>query len=340
MKIAHWLLGICLLIFLMVVIGGMTRLTGSGLSMVNWAPATGFIPPFTEAHWQELFDNYKQYPQFLKLNQHMELVDFKGIFWLEFIHRVLGRVIGLAFLLPFLYFWFRGMITKSLAPKLVIMFILGGLQGVLGWYMVKSGLVNDPHVSQYRLTAHLMLAVAIYCYALWVALGLLAEDRPATGYTMDIEKLTGKSLLLLGLVLITMASGGFVAGLKAGLIYNTFPLMGDSLIAPGVYSLSPWYLSALEDAVTVQFNHRLIALTTFFLIVGLFFYSRKLDLPTLTKNLLTLVLVASIIQVSLGISTLLLKVPLVLGASHQAGALILLSSLLLLYHHVKNTKPV
>jgi len=333
-------LGICLLIFLMVVIGGMTRLTGSGLSMVDWHPATGFIPPFTEAHWQELFDSYKQFPQFLKLNQQMDLVDFKGIFWLEFIHRVLGRVIGLAFLLPFLYFWFRGMITKSLTPKLIIMFILGGLQGVLGWYMVKSGLVNDPHVSQYRLTAHLMLAVAIYSYILWVALGLLTEDRPATGYTVDIDKLTGKSLMILVLVIITMVSGGFVAGLKAGLIYNTFPLMGDTLIAPGVYVLSPWYLSALEDAVTVQFNHRLLALTSFFLIVGFYIYSRKLDLPSLTKKLQILVLVAGALQVGLGVSTLLLRVPVILGASHQAGALILLSSLLLLHHHLKYTKPV
>ena len=340
MKIAHWLLGICLLIFLMVVIGGMTRLTGSGLSMVDWHPATGFIPPFTEAHWQELFESYKQFPQFLKLNQHMDLADFKGIFWLEFIHRVLGRVIGLAFLLPFLYFLFRGMITKSLAPKLVFMFILGGLQGVLGWYMVKSGLVNDPHVSQYRLTGHLMLAVAIYAYALWVALGLLAKEKPTAAYTMDMKKLSGKGLMLLVLVTITIASGGFVAGLKAGLIYNTFPLMGDSLIAPGIYSMSPWYLSALEDAVTVQFNHRLLALSSFFLIVGFYFYSLKLDLPSQTKNLLILVLLAGIVQVGLGISTLLLRVPLVLGASHQAGALILLSSLILLYHNLKRSEPV
>ncbi len=224
-------MGICLLIFLMVAIGSITRLTGSGLSMVDWHPATG-------------------------------------------------------------------------------------------------------------LTAHLMLAVAIYSYILWVALGLLAEDRPATGYTMDIDKLTGKSLMLLVLVIITMVSGGFVAGLKAGLIYNTFPLMGDTLIAPGVYFLSPWYLSALEDAVTVQFNHRLLALTSVFLIVGFYFYSHKLELPSQTKNLLILVLFAGIVQVGLGISTLLLRVSVLLGASHQAGALILLSSLLLLHHHLKNTKPV
>ncbi|MCK5360364.1 MAG: COX15/CtaA family protein [Gammaproteobacteria bacterium] len=330
----------CLLVFLMVVIGGVTRLTGSGLSMVEWSPVTGFIPPFTESDWQKLFDSYRQYPEFLKVNQTMDLAGFKGIFWLEFIHRVLGRLIGIAFLLPFLYFLFRDMIPKSLTPKLIAMFILGGLQGLLGWYMVKSGLVHDPHVSQYRLTAHLMLAVAIYSYMLWTALNLIAEEKPYTEFTPDILKLPGKILVLVILVVITMVSGGFVAGLKAGLIYNTFPLMGESLIAPGVYALQPWYLALLEDAITVQFNHRLIALTTFFLIIGLYAYRFKLYLPPRTKTLFNLVFIASIVQVGLGITTLLLRVPVPIAASHQAGALVLLTALLLLYHHLKSTKPV
>jgi cytochrome c oxidase assembly protein subunit 15 len=340
LKIAYWLLGICLLVFLMVVIGGVTRLTGSGLSMVEWNPVTGFIPPFTEPDWQRLFDSYRQYPEFLKVNQAMDLEGFKGIFWLEFFHRVLGRLIGIAFLLPFLYFLIRGMIPKSLTPKLIVMFILGGLQGLLGWYMVKSGLVHDPHVSQYRLTAHLMLAVAIYSYMLWTALNLIAEEKPYTEFTPDILKLPAKTLVLVILVIVTIVSGGFVAGLKAGLIYNTFPLMGDSLIAPGVYALQPWYMAMLDDAITVQFNHRLIALSTFFLIVGLYIYHFKLKLPSRTKVLFKLLLVASIIQVSLGITTLLLRVPVSIAASHQAGALILLTTLLLLLHHLKSTKPV
>jgi cytochrome c oxidase assembly protein subunit 15 len=340
LKIAYWLLGLCLLVFLMVVIGGVTRLTGSGLSMVEWSPVTGFIPPFTESDWQRLFDSYRQYPEFLKVNQSMDLAGFKGIFWLEFIHRVLGRLIGIAFLLPFLYFLIRGMIPKKLAPKLIVMFILGGLQGLLGWYMVKSGLVNDPHVSQYRLTAHLMLAVAIYSYMLWTALNLIAEERPYAEFTPDILKLPGKTLILMMLVVFTMVSGGFVAGLKAGLIYNTFPLMGDSLVAPGVYALQPWYLAMLDDAITVQFNHRLIALTTFFLIIGVYLYQFRLRLPSRTKILFHLVIIASIVQVSLGITTLLLRVPVPIAASHQAGALVLLTTLLLLYHHLKSTKPV
>jgi len=340
LKIAYWLLGICLLVFLMVVIGGVTRLTGSGLSMVEWKPVTGFIPPFTQSDWQTLFDSYRQYPEFLKVNRGMDLAGFKGIFWLEFIHRVLGRLIGLAFLLPFLFFLIRGMIPKNLTPKLIVMFILGGLQGLLGWYMVKSGLVNDPHVSQYRLTAHLMLAVAIYCYILWIALDLIADEKPVTGFTTDILKLPGKALLMLIFVIVTMVSGGFVAGLKAGLIYNTFPLMGDSLIAPGVYAMQPWYQAMLEDAITVQFNHRLLALTTFFLIIAVYLYQLRLSLPSRTKMLFNFVLVASILQVSLGISTLLLRVPVAIAASHQAVALVLLTTLILLLHHLKNIKPV
>ncbi len=324
----------------MVVIGGVTRLTGSGLSMVEWKPVTGFIPPFTQSDWQTLFDSYRQYPEFLKVNRGMDLAGFKGIFWLEFIHRVLGRLIGLAFLLPFLFFLIRGMIPKNLTPKLIAMFILGGLQGLLGWYMVKSGLVNDPHVSQYRLTAHLMLAVAIYSYILWTALDLIADVKPVTGFTTDILKLPGKTLMLLIFVIVTMVSGGFVAGLKAGLIYNTFPLMGDSLIAPGVYAMQPWYLAMLEDAITVQFNHRLLALTTFFLIIAIYLYQLRLSLPSRTKMLFNFVLIASVLQVSLGISTLLLRVPVAIAASHQAVALVLLTILILLLHHLKNIKPV
>jgi cytochrome c oxidase assembly protein subunit 15 len=185
-----------------------------------------------------------------------------------------------------------------------------------------------------------MLAVAIYSYMLWTALNLIAEERPYAEFTPDILKLPGKTLILMMLVVFTMVSGGFVAGLKAGLIYNTFPLMGDSLVAPGVYALQPWYLAMLDDAITVQFNHRLIALTTFFLIIGVYLYQFRLRLPSRTKILFHLVIIASIVQVSLGITTLLLRVPVPIAASHQAGALVLLTTLLLLYHHLKSTKPV
>jgi cytochrome c oxidase assembly protein subunit 15 len=341
-KIAYWLLGVCALIFVMVVIGGVTRLTGSGLSMVEWAPVTGFIPPLNEADWQRLFDSYRQYPEFLIVNKDMDLQGFKGIFWLEFIHRVFGRLIGLAFLLPFVYFMVRRMISATLAPKLIVLFILGGLQGLLGWYMVKSGLVDDPHVSQYRLTAHLMLALAIYSYMLWVALDIIAAHRPFAGDTQFFAKLSNGALALLVLATITIVSGGFVAGLKAGLIYNTFPLMGDSLVAPGVYAMQPWYLSALEDAITVQFNHRLLAISTFLFILVYVFSSWRLKLPKRTNILMALLLIAACIQVTLGISTLLLRVPVAIASAHQAGAMLLLTALILLYHHLKreNRAPV
>ncbi|MEE2980442.1 MAG: COX15/CtaA family protein, partial [Pseudomonadota bacterium] len=172
-RIAFWLLICCAMVFVMVVLGGVTRLTHSGLSMVEWQPVTGILPPLTDAEWQAAFERYRQYPEYQKLNRHMDVDGFKSIFWLEFIHRLWGRTIGVVFALPFLWFWWRGAIDRRLAPKLVFMFVLGGLQGLMGWYMVKSGLVDRPDVSQYRLTAHLALAFLVYGYMLWVALGLL-----------------------------------------------------------------------------------------------------------------------------------------------------------------------
>ncbi|MCP4454569.1 MAG: heme A synthase, partial [Planctomycetes bacterium] len=179
-QIAIWLLVCCALVFAMVVLGGATRLTGSGLSMVNWAPVTGVIPPLDEADWEAEFAHYQSSPEYQKINKGMDLSGFKRIFWFEFAHRVLGRTIGIVFLLPFLYFLIRRKIGRSLVPKLGVMFVLGGLQGLLGWYMVKSGLVNNPHVSQYRLTAHLLAAVVIYGYMFWVALDLLGSSPQLT----------------------------------------------------------------------------------------------------------------------------------------------------------------
>lgn len=333
-RVALWLLTVCALVFAMVVVGGLTRLTGSGLSMVEWQPATGFIPPLNEADWQATFDKYRQYPEFNEINRDMDLAGFKDIFWLEFIHRVLGRVIGLVFLLPFLFFLAKRMIPARLTARMVMMFVLGGMQGVLGWYMVKSGMVDNPHVSQYRLTAHLMLAVAIYCLMLWTALGLLNEDEKYQGQSDNWNSLTWPAIGLTLLVALTMSSGGLVAGLKAGLIYNTFPLMGDALIAPGVYADSPWYRAAFEDAITVQFNHRLLAITTFVLIVIFWLRARHAVPGHATRMALHLMLIMGFVQVALGISTLLMRVPVQLGAAHQAGALLLLTALLIVTHRL------
>ncbi len=333
-RVAIWLLTVCALVFAMVVVGGLTRLTGSGLSMVEWQPATGFIPPMSEAEWQETFDKYRQYPEFNEINRNMDLAGFKDIFWLEFIHRVLGRIIGLAFLLPFLYFLVKRMIPARLNARMVVMFALGGMQGVLGWYMVKSGLVDDPHVSQYRLTAHLMLAVAIYCLMFWTALGLLKEEEKQPTQSENWNSLAWPAIGLTLLVALTMSSGGLVAGLKAGLIYNTFPLMGDALIAPGVYADASWIRAAFEDAITVQFNHRLLAITTFVLIVIYWLRARHAAPDHATRMALHLMLVMGVVQVALGISTLLMRVPVQLGAAHQAGALLLLTALLIVTHRL------
>jgi len=336
--IALWLLAVCALVFSMVIVGGLTRLTGSGLSMVEWNPATGFIPPMNQADWQSLFDKYRQFPEFVHVNPDMDLAGFKDIFWLEFIHRVLGRVIGLAFLLPFLYFLFRRMIPRRLTLRLATIFFLGGMQGLLGWYMVKSGLIDDPHVSQYRLTAHLMLAVLIYALMLWTALDLLRDDKSGISQPPPDNPLAVPAMWLSGLVLLTMTSGGLVAGLKAGLIYNTFPLMGDSLIAPGVYASLPWYQAMFEDAITVQFNHRLLAITTFTMIVIFWLRAKRLELPPQVRMSLHLMLAMAFVQVTLGISTLLLRVPVQLGAAHQAGALLLLTSVLIAAHSLRSRK--
>jgi len=336
--VALWLLGVAALVFLMVIVGGVTRLTGSGLSMVEWKPVTGFIPPLNEADWQTLFDQYRQYPEFQQVNRDMDLAGFKGIFWLEFIHRLLGRLIGIAFLVPFLFFLFTHRLSTGMAPRLLLMFVLGGLQGLLGWYMVKSGLVDDPRVSPYRLTAHLMLAVAIYTLILWTALGLMwpAAKGSAPGVTARSARIgTGLTLL----VALVMASGGFVAGLDAGLIYNTFPLMGDDLVAPGVYANGPWWHALFEDAVTVQFNHRLLAVTTLVLILLFWWRTPGSALSRPGRRWLNLVPAAALLQVTLGITTLLMRVPVALGAAHQAGALLLLTCLLVLTFHLHRDTP-
>ena len=216
-KVATWLLVCCALVFIMVVLGGVTRLTGSGLSMVDWRPVLGALPPMSDQAWQKTFEMYQQTPEFAKVNTHMEVDDFKGIFWLEYLHRLLGRTIGIVFLVPFLVFAWRGYIRKQEWPKYSLMFVLGGMQGVLGWYMVKSGLVDNPHVSQYRLVAHLVATFLIYGYMFWVALNLIfpsASQTPHPWYR--------KTLALATLIMVTVISGGFVAGLKAGKIYNTF----------------------------------------------------------------------------------------------------------------------
>ena len=322
--VAGWLGICCVLVFCMVVLGGVTRLTDSGLSMVRWEPISGMLPPLTETAWQAEFQHYREFPEYQKINAGMSLDAFQRIFYFEYAHRMLGRLIGLVFAIGFVWLWARKHLSRPLVPHLIAMFVLGGLQGLMGWYMVKSGLVEIPHVSQYRLTAHLGLAISIYLYMLWVLFKLL-ERRSAPVVSGALRR---SSWGLGVLAFATVLSGGFVAGLKAGHAFNTFPLMAGQWIPPGYLALEPTWRNFFENIATVQFNHRLLAISTFALVlVFVIRVMRDKVLQPLHKPTLTLAGVATI-QVALGISTLLWFVPVALGAMHQAVALILLSVML------------
>jgi cytochrome c oxidase assembly protein subunit 15 len=333
-QIALWLLACCALLFVMVVVGGVTRLTHSGLSIVEWKPVVGALPPLDNEQWEDAFSKYRQTPEYEKVNRGMTLEAFKGIFWWEYGHRLLGRGIGAAFLLPFLYFLMRGKVGRPLAHKLWGIFLLGGLQGAMGWYMVKSGLVDDPRVSHYRLTAHLGLAFLIYAAMLWVALDLLFPARASP----RARAITGQfrfSLWLAALIFVMALSGGMVAGIRAGLAYNTFPLMNGQWVPPEIMLLEPWYLNFFNNMATVQFNHRLIAWMLAFLVPFFWIRSRKLNLTPGARWACHALLITLVLQISLGIATLLLAVPVLLGAAHQGGALLLFTSALLASHRLR-----
>ena len=330
--VARWLLVCCGLVFLMVMLGGWTRLTGSGLSMTDWRPVTGVLPPLSAEEWQRVFEMYQESPEFLQKNSHMNVDDFKGIFWLEYLHRVLGRLIGLVFFVPFVVFMWRGYIRKTELPKYLLMFALGGLQGVLGWYMVKSGLVDNPAVSQYRLTAHLMAAFLIFAFMLWVALSLLDPPERRRRHPWY-----GRTVALSVLIIVTIVSGGFVAGLKAGKIYNTFPMMGEYWLPPGGLALSPAWLNFFENMATVQFNHRILAITTFALVVFYWLRVRSTELPRRVAKGVNALLHTATLQVALGIATLLLVVPIPLAAAHQAVGMLLFTIAIFLCHGMRGT---
>ena len=335
-QIAIWLLFCAAVIFCMVILGGATRLTHSGLSMVEWKPIVGVIPPMGDLEWQATFDKYKNFPEYKKVNLNMSLGDFKSIFYFEYFHRLLGRLIGTIFLFPFLYFLARRMIQKPLIPKLVVMFVLGGLQGVLGWYMVKSGLVNDPHVSQYRLTAHLSAAVFIYVYILWVAFGLLTEKIKSS----NTNRIYNYGKGVIALIILMIMSGGFVAGTRAGLAYNTFPLMEGHFIPPNLFSLEPFWLNMFENITTIQFNHRMIAYSLA-LIIPLFCFMVGKSNTTKRGQIAAIAFVTMLaIQIMLGISTLLLAVPVTLGVAHQGGAILLLTLAVFVTRELKPTSTI
>jgi cytochrome c oxidase assembly protein subunit 15 len=335
--IAFWLFVCCFMVFVMVVLGGMTRLTHSGLSIVEWKPLVGALPPLSEAQWLETFAKYQETPEYKQVNHAMDLTGFKGIFWLEYFHRLWGRLIGVVFLVPLLVFVFTKRVERALIPKLVLMFFLGGLQGFIGWLMVKSGLSDMPRVSQYRLALHLSAAFLIHGFMFWVALDLI-NPRHVFADADKAARLRIWAKRLFTLASVTVVSGAFVAGIRAGLVHNTFPLMDGHLIPEGLLILDPWYLNFFENLTTVQFDHRLLAEATVGLVVFTWFMARKIDLPSRTKLALHLLLVMAGIQLSLGIATLLLRVPVDIATAHQGGAFLLFTLSLWLVHELQITR--
>ncbi len=321
-------MGVCGLIFAMVVLGGVTRLTDSGLSIVDWRPLMGVLPPLDDETWRTLFERYQAYPEYQKVNVGMTLAGFKSIFWFEYAHRALGRIIGVAFLVPFLLFAFTGRIERALVPRMVLLFVLGALQGLLGWFMVQSGLVDRPDVSQYRLTAHLGLAVLIYGVMLWTALSVLAPVPVAPNRVA----LRNVLRLLVPWVFLVVLSGGFVAGTDAGFAYNTFPLMDGRYVPFGLFDLSPVLLNFFENTITIQFTHRVLGILTVGAVVVLWYFSRQGQTNDRMAGRVNVLALAALVQVVLGISTLVMVVPVSLGAAHQAGGLVLFSAAIFALH--------
>ncbi len=333
-RVAWWLFACCALVFAMVVVGGVTRLTHSGLSIVEWQPIVGTLPPLSDADWQQAFGKYQLTPEYQQVNKGMTLDEFKGIFWWEYAHRLLGRLIGVAFFVPLLWFVARRQIPPGNAWKLFAIFVMGGLQGALGWYMVQSGLVDDPRVSQFRLTAHLGLAFAIFAAMLWLGLSLVYPDR--TPQTSAAWRTRRWAMGFAVLVYVMALSGGLVAGIRAGFGYNTFPLMNGHLVPPEILMLEPKWRNFFWNMATVQFDHRLIAVLVVVVALALWWKVRnEFGLPLRVRRGADLVLALVAVQVALGISTLLLVVPVPLAALHQAGAVLVFAAALNVAHALR-----
>ena len=324
--IIFWLCICSLLVFSLVVLGGMVRLSGSGLSMVAWKPVTGIFPPLTQTQWFEVFNQYRQFPEYRLLNYGMEIEEFKFIYLMEYAHRMLARLTGMVFLLPFLGLLLWRKIDAVLIPRLWALFALGAIQGGIGWYMVKSGLVDNPAVSQYRLTLHLLMAVLILAYMTRLVVGLFcSQEINITNHTRDVPG------VITVIVIFTMiASGGMVAGTHAGYIFNTFPTMGDSWIPAQLFAMTPVWINFFENTITIQFFHRILALIV---AISILAYSLRIFRRNLGYDRLmsVLMIIAVTLQIGLGITTLIHAVPPVLGVAHQAGAMLLLMTVLATY---------
>ncbi|WP_338645444.1 COX15/CtaA family protein [Flavobacterium sp. KS-LB2] len=328
-----WLLSGCLLLFMMVVVGGITRLTNSGLSMTDWHLVTDTFPPLTEEKWSHAFEEYKKFPEYQKINIHNDftLSDYKFIYFWEWFHRFIGRIIGLAFIVPFIYFLFKKRLSSGTIKKCVVLLLMGGFQGFLGWFMVRSGLIDNPDVSHFRLALHLTFAFITFAYTLWVALDLIYPNKVAV--ILPLRKLARISLVFL---LLQIIYGGFVAGLNAGLIHNHWPLMSDGqFIHDSVFiEKSTLFLNLVEGKSGVQFVHRTMAYVVVGLILALYFSSKKYALSLLQKKGINILVLIVFLQFTLGVFTLLYHVPLWLGLVHQVMAFFLLTAMTFTLHRL------
>ncbi len=328
-KVIYWLLTGCLLIFVMVVVGGITRLTHSGLSISNYKLISGTIPPMNDVEWNEAFELYKQYPEYQKINHQFTIEDFKDIYFWEWLHRVIGRFIGIVFIIPFIYFLIRKQLTKPTIKKSILLMVLGGFQGFLGWFMVKSGLIDRPDVSHYRLAMHLSTAFITFAYTLWVALDLIYPNKKQID-----TKFRNLIRWGLGLLLLQITYGAFVAGLDAGLLHNHWPLMNDgAIIHESVYiEQSPVIKNFIEGKSGVQFIHRYLAYFVVGLILLIWYRSKKVEKNKIQSRSLDILVIAVCIQFLIGIFTLLFRVPIVLGVLHQVVAFLLLGAMTFSLH--------
>ncbi len=315
-----WLTATALMVFAMMIIGAITRLTESGLSIVEWRPLIGVLPPMSETEWQRIFDLYRKTSEYAIENAGMSLEEFKTIFWWEFIHRLWGRLIGLVFALPFFWFLLRRQIPSGYVKHGWILLFLGGLQGVIGWWMVQSGFVDRSDVSQYRLAVHLAMAFLILGYLVWLAIGLLA---PAVRFTVPVPgRLRRLGAACHAVIFFTVISGALVAGSNAGFIYNDWPFMNGDLIPDDLFYMTPAWLNVFENLATIQFDHRLLAYLTLATVTVTWLTGRRHPLPQQARHAINALFAAALVQAGLGISTLMLVVPLPLAVLHQAGAAI------------------
>jgi heme a synthase len=337
-QVSAWLFCICAMLLVMIGLGGATRLTGSGLSIMEWAPVSGVLPPLSQAEWVHLFDLYKRIPQYTLLHAGMGLAGFKGLFWLEWIHRFWGRMLGVAFLVPLLWFWARGALERRFLPWLLLFFVLGGLQGAVGWFMVESGFLPDSTaVSAYRLVAHLVLALLLYAAILWTGLSILTP-RPVVLAGRGAQAARRLVQLGTGLVALTIVAGGFMAGSHAGLTYNTFPLMDGRLFPEGYAALHPFLRNLGENIPAIQFDHRLLATLTLLTLLAALATGLRAGLPAPQRARLLVLGALVVLQFCLGIATLLLVVPVELATVHQCVAALLLGAALVALHGLRGAR--